>query len=316
MGVWRFLNAYADHLYLEERLTIAMAVLINLLVVVFAGFEQARDIFAINVLIIAVILIASATHRHFNSQWLGFLRDWYAIPAIITIYLENRKLIPLVNPHDLDTLIMQIDRWLFFGHDPTILLERVTFPVISEVLQIAYASFYFLPLTLCVLLYRRRSFLDFHINTSTIIMGFYLSYLGYYFTPVIGPRFTMDHLQSFPLSGILTFDLVRHTLAAAEGMMRDCCPSGHALVSLLTILLARRYCRTFYRASCLWAGLIVISTVYLRYHYVADILAGLLLGIAVYLFGPAVARRFILGAQPYPQDSGMGAGTEKQARDR
>lgn len=139
-------------------------------------------------------------------------------------------------------------------------------------------------------------------------MGFYLSYIGYYLLPAIGPRFTLNHLQSFPLTGVLIFNFLRNSLNIAEGIMRDCCPSGHALVSLLAILLARRYLRAFFPAATLWGALIIFSTVYLRYHYVTDIIAGIILGLVVYAYGPGLSMSFICGRDRTGISTSLGEG--------
>jgi membrane-associated phospholipid phosphatase len=121
-------------------------------------------------------------------------------------------------------------------------------------------------------------------------MGFYLSFIGYYLSPAIGPRFTLAELQAFPLSGLFLFDDLQYIIAQIEGLMRDCCPSGHALVSVLTMLLAWRSARGFFPVAFLWAALIIFSTVYLRYHYVTDLIIGISLGFAVYRWGEPMAR--------------------------
>jgi hypothetical protein len=301
-GIMNFFDGLDFCLSLEERITIGMAALLDLLILVFMRLDQAGDIFVLNVFIIACILGVSLAHRRFPNAWLQLFRDWYVPAMLIIIYLENRRLIPLINPHDMDDVIIAIDRFLFLGHDPTILLERFTYPPISEILQIAYASFYLLPLTLCLILYLRKPRIEFHINASTILLGFYLSYIGYYFTPVIGPRFTLEHLQSFPLSGVLFFNFIRNMIVQAEGMMRDCCPSGHAMISLLAVLLAWRYARGFFPVACIWAFLITFSTVYLRYHYVTDLVVGMILGLMVYRWCPGMAEAMIVGDK-YPNDS-------------
>ena len=285
-------------LSLEEGLTIGMAVLFNLLILFFMHIRQAHDIFVLNMLITAVILLVACVHRRFPHTWLQFFRDWYVVSFLIILYLENRTLIPLINPRELDSLVMAVDRFLFGGHDPTVLMERIMYPALSEILQITYASFYFLPLSLCVILYSLREARDdFHVVASTIFMGFYLSYIGYYFTPVLGPRFTMEHLQSIPLSGLWTFDFLRNLLAQAEGRMYDCMPSGHALVSLLTVLLSWRYAKRFFPVALAWTALLSFSTVYLRYHYVTDLIAGMALGVLVFLFGPGLAEATLRGRE-------------------
>ncbi|MGD0275819.1 MAG: phosphatase PAP2 family protein [Syntrophales bacterium] len=292
----KFFNDWSSRLNLEEKIIIVMALLFNSLILLFMQIRAAWDIFFLNLLMISLILMVSLVQSGRYKKYMQILRDWYVLLFLIPIYLENRRLIPLINPHDMDNVIIKIDRFLFLGNDPTVILERITYPVLSEVLQIIYASFYFLPITLCLLLYfTKRSHLDFHICASTIMMGFSLSYLGYYITPAIGPRFTLAHLQTIPLTGVFSFDFVRDMLARAEGMMRDCCPSGHTLISLLTILLARKYYRPLFLVTCVWASLLIFSTVYLRYHYVTDVIIGAILGLVVYRYAPSLSEALILG---------------------
>jgi len=275
---------------LEELATLFMLLLLNLAILLFARFGQAGDIFLFNLALVAVIVVVSRVQRSRGGEILTFIRDWYVLPLLITIYLEHGHLIPLINPHDLDGLFIGIDRILFFGHDPTVLLEEVTWRPVTELLQIVYASFYFLPFSLCVLAYRRDREVTFHVVAATIIIGFYISYVGYYLTPAIGPRFTLEQLQSIPLTGLLFFDFTRATLDAATGIVRDCCPSGHAMVSFLTALLARRYEKRFFVPALVWTGFLMYSTVYLRYHYMIDLIVGIALAWIVFLFVPAIER--------------------------
>ncbi|MFN5113544.1 MAG: phosphatase PAP2 family protein, partial [Ignavibacteria bacterium] len=60
-------------------------------------------------------------------------------------------------------------------------------------------------------------------------------------------------------------------------MHRNCMPSGHTMMTLMNMILAFRF-----RSKLRWVFLImgislIIATVYLRYHYVADVLAGIIL---------------------------------------
>jgi membrane-associated phospholipid phosphatase len=274
-------------LNLEEQLVTGMAILINLLIAAFFQWSRAWDLFLINCLIILGIDSISIEQRRFHSLWTHYVRDWYAIALLLIIYLENRRLIPLINPHDIDLFLIETDRLMFLGHNPTILLEKITCPILTEVFQIIYASFYFLPFSLCVILYRKETAEKFYIAASTFLMGFYLSFIGYYLTPAIGPRFSLANQQAFPLSGLFLFDMLQYAIAQIEGVMRDCCPSGHALVSVLTMLLAMRSARGFFPVAFLWAALIIFSTVYLRYHYVTDLIIGISLGVCSVPLGRA-----------------------------
>jgi membrane-associated phospholipid phosphatase len=64
-------------------------------------------------------------------------------------------------------------------------------------------------------------------------------------------------------------------------------------VSVLTASLAYRYYRPFFRIASVWAVLIVVSTVYLRYHYVVDLIAALIILLPVYTITPPLALRYI-----------------------
>jgi membrane-associated phospholipid phosphatase len=273
---------------LEEILTVVMLLFLNLLIIIFSDIAKAQTIFILNAGIIVIIGAVAYLNRFYFSGKFTAVRDWYAILLMLMIYLEHQHLIPLINPHDIDEALIKIDRFIFFGNNPTVLLEKFLIPAVTEILQIVYASFYFLPFVLCVLLYKKNK-PDFHIAASVIMLGFYVSFAGYYITPAIGPRFTLEHVQTLPLEGILTLDFLRHTLGSIEGITRDCCPSGHTLVSLLTLLLARRFYRPYIPAALIWSILQIISTVYLRYHYVTDLIVSAIILFPVYATGLKLA---------------------------
>ena len=67
-------------LSLEEGLAIGMAVLFNLLILLFMHIRQAHDIFVLNMLITAAILLVAYVHRRFPHAWMQFSRDWYVLP--------------------------------------------------------------------------------------------------------------------------------------------------------------------------------------------------------------------------------------------
>lgn len=297
----KFQTHYNQRLHMEEALSLSMALIYNIMIIVYADISNAYDLFLINLFIILVILGIYRIHKFYNRSWFIYFRDWYIILILLAIYMESNKLIPLVNPYDMDALIIEIDRVLFMGSDPTILFERFHHPFLTELLQIVYASFYFLPLTLCLLIYFKRNKADFHLVAATLILGFYLSFIGYYISPAIGPRYTLGHLQNIPLNGVLTFEPIRNCIDAIEGVTRDCCPSGHTLVAILTALLAYRYYRSFLPLAIIWTLLLILSTVYLRYHYVLDLIAGFILSLFVYRYGPPLANRYLFGRELKPK---------------
>jgi membrane-associated phospholipid phosphatase len=123
-----------------------------------------------------------------------------------------------------------------------------------------------------------------------LAFGYYISFIGYILFPAIGPRYAMVHLYSIPLEGSFITDFVRDTLNALEHNKRDVMPSGHTQMVLMVLFLSHRYQRVlFYVFLPIICGLI-LSTVYLRYHYIIDLMVGVVLAIGCVIIGPTLYR--------------------------
>ena len=213
---------------------------------------------------------------------LHLLRGWYPLLLIGLTYKELTYLIPRIHPRDFDAALAAID-YRMFGVNPTVWIERFTWPPLTEMFQLTYSTYYLLPMILGVVLWRKRRFDSFFFFVFVLMFGFYLSYLGYIAVPAIGPRFlaSIAEAQTKPLTGIWLFVPVRQMLDRAEGITRDCFPSGHTELTLLVLLYAYKlHRRSFWFFLPFGIG-IVLSTVYLRYHYVIDVVAGALLAVVV-----------------------------------
>jgi membrane-associated phospholipid phosphatase len=219
-----------------------------------------------------------------RSQYLNRIKKWSVIVLIPLNFTELHYLVHTVHPVDYDMLLIQLDRMLF-GTDPTIWMERFTNPYLTEFLQYIYATFYFLPIGLGIVLVKKQRENDLNFVFFQIVFGFYLSYLGYFILPAIGPRFTLDHLQSFPLTGVWLAQDIQHLLNTLENSQRDAFPSGHTAMTLLTLFYAYKYHRPYFYFMLPVTGLMLLATVYLRYHYVVDVLGGIILFVFTILIG-------------------------------
>ena len=218
------------------------------------------------------------------TGWMRFVRWWYPAFLIPPIFSELQHLVHPINPVDIDAHLVAID-FALFGVHPTVWLEQCTVPWLTEYLQLAYVSFYFLPFILCVPLYRRGQFLAFRTALCALLLSYYVSYLLYFLTPAQGPRFYLADAHSLPLAGLWLTAPIQTLLDTLEGIQRDAFPSGHTAIALVVLALTTRYQRHWRWPMLVMTGSLVLSTVYLRYHYVIDVLAGGLL--AVFCLGVA-----------------------------
>ncbi|HET6204864.1 MAG TPA: phosphatase PAP2 family protein [Planctomycetota bacterium] len=194
--------------------------------------------------------------------------------AYLLVFVAFRALggiVEFVSPDDREWHLIALDRRIF-GTDPTRALGAVASPALTELLQVVYASFYLLPVVLGLALARAGKWRAFEFCLTAVALGFLLSYLGYLLVPARGPERFLPHDR--PLEGIAAAAGLRLWIDRVEPIKRDCFPSGHAEVSFLVAALAWRFHRPAFRLLGPVAALLAFSTVYLRYHYAVDVLAG------------------------------------------
>jgi membrane-associated phospholipid phosphatase len=213
---------------------------------------------------------------------LKIIRDWLPILFFLSIFLNLHNLIDLLNPNDYDQALIKVDQ-LIFGIQPSVWLEKFTWTPLTDFLSICYSLFYFYPLPLAVILYLRKGkYRDFRNYAISIILCFYLGFLGYILVPALGPRFTLQYEQE--LKGSFISENLRYFLNQMELTKRDVFPSLHNALTLLVLLFAFKYeKRIFYPFLPLALGLF-LSTIYLRYHYGIDVICGWILGLICFRF--------------------------------
>jgi membrane-associated phospholipid phosphatase len=223
--------------------------------------------------IIVILLWLPYTEDRKLWRW---LKTWNPVLIIPTNFAELHYLIHNVNPIDWDNAFIKLDYYLFRVH-PTVWIEKWAHPLLTEYFQIIYTTFYFLPIVLATILYIRKEHDRFDYFVFVLVFGIYACYISYFLFPALGPRFTLDHLQDGPVSGIWISDLLRQTLDTLENIQRDAFPSGHTQITLLTMLYAWRYSKPYFWILVIIGTSLIFSTVYLRYHYVVDVIGGILL---------------------------------------
>lgn len=232
-----------------------------------------------------IIALARKTETKPSPLWIG-LHRWYCYPIVLGVFKQIYLMVRPINPVDYDAFFISIDRAIF-GIDPTVWMFQFAHPVLTEILQISYFSYYILFIVLGVEIYRRWPIKEFDHAAFIIVYGFYLSYLGYFLFPGVGPRFTLHDFAMLEteLPGLWLTNTMRDIINAGESIpknlpnpqdfvQRDVFPSGHTQLTLITVLLAFRYKLKSKVFISIMAGLLIIATVYLRYHYVIDLIGG------------------------------------------
>jgi membrane-associated phospholipid phosphatase len=221
------------------------------------------------------------------TSWI--FRCWYPLPYVGACYKEMALLIPAIRRSDADRWLANLD-FRFWGAHPTVWLERIYHPALTEYLQTVYTLFVPAVLLVGLILWRQRRHGEFQYFAFLIALGFLASYLGYLAVPARGPRFLLKPLEHLPLQGLWLFQNMQHTLDKLESAHYDCFPSGHTELSILACWMSRLVSKRLFWIYFCYTLSIIFATVYLRYHYTVDLLAGAALAVTLILVSPVFYR--------------------------
>jgi len=224
-----------------QGLTLFFLVGLILLAVIFRGqIPLWRSLLLRYAMLLCLLFILkTSSDRKAIGRAGTFFNHFSPILFVILIYESLGDLIQFLQP-DIDSRLIQID-FSIFGVHPTLWMEQWIVPWFTDVMSLAYVSYYFIPVIFIVVLYLKDRMMEFDRAIFVLTFGYYVSFIGYILFPAIGPRFTLTHLYSVPLEGSFLTDFVRDTLNFLEHNKRDCMPSGHTQIVLIVLFLAHCY---------------------------------------------------------------------------
>jgi membrane-associated phospholipid phosphatase len=174
--------------------------------------------------------------------------------------------------------LAKIDWTLFFGHNPNLLLESWIRPMLSEWMAFAYSSYgpLFAVVFGSLYLKKENNPAEEMIFMSTLALA--IGYASYTFFPARGPMYAQKFTIPLDLYYMKEF---KDLFMDQPRIDRDCFPSLHTAVTMISLFSAWKYIRPLFWLILPIAIFVPIACVYLRYHYVVDVLAGFVLAIMV-----------------------------------
>ena len=228
----------------------------------------------------------------FVRPYWDIVRDWFPFLVILLMYysLWGDATLMLVT-RDRDAALMAIDQHLF-GFQASLKLQAIVSPRLTAYMDFAYLYHLInIPLVACFI-YAFRDRARFREMMSGLMVVSFLGLVGYLLVPAIGPLYTLRDQYTVPLrqSGWV-FNREVDFMDFAR-IRRDVFPSLHVGISFVVWLYAwRNSKKLFWILSPLILSL-WFSTVYLRYHYLIDVVAGLILAPISYALANWLFERF------------------------
>ena len=230
--------------------------------------------------------------REFVRPYWEIVRDWTPFLIILLMYYSLwGSATHLLITHDRDATLIAIDQHLF-GFQASVALQRIVSPALTSWMQFAYIFHLFnIPIVACFI-YMRRPRERFREMMCGLLVVSFLGLLGYVLVPAIGPMYTLRSQYTVALSTPLAALNQQMQFMDFARIRRDVFPSLHVGISFVVWLYAwRNSKRLFWILSPIILSL-WLSTVYLRYHYLIDCIAGLALAPFSYALANWLFARF------------------------
>ena len=176
--------------------------------------------------------------------------------------------------HTIDPLLVRADEAMF-GMQPSLVFSEVfSGRLFSELMYFGYFIFYVLiaGFTLYVFV-RKRSGFERLIFELTFSM--YAFYLLFCMIPSAGPQFHFAYPDNV-VPDAYVFASVVHFIQKIAEHPTGAFPSSHVGISVIMLILSRKYIPRFFHVIWPFVFILILSTVYIKAHYVVDVIGGLI----------------------------------------
>jgi membrane-associated phospholipid phosphatase len=281
--IWRACSAF-------EWVTFAYLAWLNAMLVLFHRHVAHAGMYVVvhSWLCLGIICLCwSAAHS--EGRVLRFLRHWYPLPLYVAFFEELGGLVHLIFPGWFDRWLIEFD-FGFAGVHPALWLARFSSPAMNEFMQLSYMTYFLYLVLLPAILYSQRDRLAYwNVMVSTAVAHYSVYVIAVLF-PIESPFHTLASLPEQPHAAgyfTTTIDLIER-FARVHGAAF---PSAHVAGSMVAVLAAYRYRRWLFWVCLPFFSSMCVATVYGRYHYVADVLAGIAVGAIGFAAGSWLMER-------------------------
>jgi membrane-associated phospholipid phosphatase len=223
-----------------------------------------------------------------TQKFWHFWRHWYPHLFFLFCFEELGLLVHLVQPGWQDAKLIAFDHWLTGVH-PTVWLEQFATPARNDFMQFVYLTYFTYLLVVGGILYYRRDWRGYWSVMTYSAVGYAIGYVIAIFFPIESPWFSMAGAWHGPLQGGAATSLIN--FIEHYGRVRGAAfPSEHVAGAVAATWGAWRHRRWLSWVMLPLVACMCVSTIWGRYHYVADIFGGIITGTLGYVIGGWLLR--------------------------
>jgi membrane-associated phospholipid phosphatase len=227
--------------------------------------------FSIVVFIFFIIWLQS---RYEENKYIDPVRSFYPLALIMYLYGETDYMNNFLFGYQ-DLFFSHLEQSIF-GCQPSLEFSKIfPQPWINELMHFGYFSYFILIFVVCLVIYNRDKRAA-NEAIFIILMSFYAYYFIFIILPVKGPEyyfFKPPHFVSE--NGYFFTRLLNFTQACGE-KPTGAFPSSHVGVAMMLLYISWKNSKKLFFSILPVIIILCIATIYIKAHYVIDIIAGFL----------------------------------------
>jgi len=236
-------------------------------------------------------------------KYTWWLREVLPFLFCIAIYTNLHDTIGFVNPHSIHDQLIQIDKWLF-GVEPVLWAQKFYHPWLTDYFSVSYMNYFIVAVVVVLYLLVKKRPEDMRTVLIGTILTFYFGYVLYVIFPAAPPRITLANQFTRDFGGGMITHLQNRLININPSSSRAAFPSLHCAVTLISLMYAYKFSKPLFLILLIPGISLVLATVYLRHHYVVDILGGFALAIFTYFVAPHLDNWWSKMRERYLQQNG------------
>ncbi len=278
-----FINCLKKQIYPVE-----FSLLIYLLVTLIPAIVLANSLnggyITVVVHLFFIFLIVGIACIHNNllplKPYIQPFRVLYPLALLGFLYSETNFLNNWLFKQDLDPLFAAIEESIF-GIQPSLEFSKaIPTNIFAEAMYLGYFAYYLMLIGLPIVWYIRNGAESAKKMVFVIIQSFLFFYLFFDIIPVAGPQFYFTNMDALPPGYLFGF-LIR-TIQQVGEAPTAAFPSSHVALCLIMVYMVFLESRKIFLFLIPVALLLILSTVYIRAHYVVDIFGAIIAAPMVY----------------------------------
>jgi len=261
-------------IYPTDIITIVY-IFITGLFIVFCGFklQNINSHIAARIGFILLIFLLVYLNSIYSSKPIRFLRHFYPLAMLGYFYPETDYLNNIFFPN-LDPWVANLEVTFFGGHPSIWFSEYFPWKWFNDLMNMGYLSYYFLIFIVCFYVFK-NAYRNFSYVIFVVCMSFYIYYIIFILFPVAGPQFALTPPDNQLPDAYIFRELIKLVHRIGEGPT-SAFPSSHVGIMCVLWYLSAKFAPKLMKCLIPFGILLVFSTVYIKAHYVIDVIAGFL----------------------------------------